>query len=66
MLFFGGLLITSTKKHPTRVLSFLDPPIVFTVPLMMKTVVIRRRVLTGEALARALLDDGATECHEVV
>jgi hypothetical protein len=63
---FRGLLLTSTKKHPTRMFSFLDPLIIFIVPLMMDTVVIGRRVLTGEALAGSLLDDGATECHEVV
>jgi hypothetical protein len=46
--------------------SFLDPLIIFIVPLMMETIVIGGRVLTGETLARSLLDDGATECHEVV
>jgi hypothetical protein len=63
---FGCLLITTTKKHPTRVFSLLDPLIIFTVSLMMETVVIGGRVLTGEALARALLDDGATECHALL
>jgi hypothetical protein len=48
------------------VFSFLDPLIVFIVPLMMETVVIGGRVLTGEALARPLLDDGATECHTLL
>jgi hypothetical protein len=43
--------------------SFLDPLIIFIVPLMMETIVIGGRVLTGEALAGSLLDDGATECH---
>jgi hypothetical protein len=46
--------------------SFLDPLIIFIVPLMMETIVIGGRVLTGEALAGSLLDDGATECHQVV